>query len=42
MSSAQEAAMASADVQEAHTSTGLDNVKMAMWDFRGSECLFCG
>ena len=42
MSSAQEAAMASADLHEAHTSTGLDNVKMAMWGFLGSECLFFG
>jgi len=25
-----------------HTSTGLDNVKMAMWAFLGSECLFFG
>jgi heme/copper-type cytochrome/quinol oxidase subunit 3 len=27
---------------EHHTSTGLDNVKMAMWAFLGSECLFFG
>jgi heme/copper-type cytochrome/quinol oxidase subunit 3 len=26
----------------AHTSTGLDNTKMAMWAFLGSECLFFG
>ena len=25
-----------------HTSTGLDNVKIAMWAFLGSECLFFG
>ena len=25
-----------------HTSTGLDNTKMAMWAFLGSECLFFG
>ncbi len=27
---------------EPHTSTGVDNVKMAMWTFLGSECLFFG
>jgi heme/copper-type cytochrome/quinol oxidase subunit 3 len=27
---------------EPHTSTGLDNTKMAMWAFLGSECLFFG
>jgi cytochrome c oxidase subunit 3/cytochrome o ubiquinol oxidase subunit 3 len=27
---------------EHHTSTGLDNVKMGMWGFLGSECLFFG
>ncbi|HEX2235859.1 MAG TPA: cytochrome c oxidase subunit 3 [Actinomycetota bacterium] len=27
---------------EQHTSTGLDNVKLAMWAFLGSECLFFG
>jgi heme/copper-type cytochrome/quinol oxidase subunit 3 len=27
---------------EHHTSTGLDNVKLAMWAFLGSECLFFG
>jgi heme/copper-type cytochrome/quinol oxidase subunit 3 len=37
---AQEAALAGA--HEQHTSTGLDNVKMAMWAFLGSECLFFG
>ena len=29
------------DVQH-HTSTGLDNTKLAMWAFLGSECLFFG
>ena len=38
--SAQEAALAA--TQEHHTSTGLDNTKMAMWAFLGSECLFFG
>jgi heme/copper-type cytochrome/quinol oxidase subunit 3 len=38
--SAHEAAMAA--TQEHHTSTGLDNTKMAMWAFLGSECLFFG
>ncbi|HVM35273.1 MAG TPA: cytochrome c oxidase subunit 3 [Actinomycetota bacterium] len=28
--------------EEHYTSTGLDNVKMAMWAFLGSECLFFG
>jgi heme/copper-type cytochrome/quinol oxidase subunit 3 len=28
--------------QEHHTSTGLDNVKLAVWAFLGSECLFFG
>ena len=27
---------------EHHTSTGLDNTKLAMWAFLGSECLFFG
>jgi heme/copper-type cytochrome/quinol oxidase subunit 3 len=27
---------------EHHTSTGLDSVKLAMWAFLGSECLFFG
>jgi heme/copper-type cytochrome/quinol oxidase subunit 3 len=36
---AQEAAV---HAPEHHTSTGLDNVKMAMWAFLGSECLFFG
>jgi heme/copper-type cytochrome/quinol oxidase subunit 3 len=31
-----------AHAAEHHTSTGLDNVKMAMWAFLGSECLFFG
>ena len=38
--SSQEAALAA--TQEHHTSTGLDNTKMAMWAFLGSECLFFG
>jgi len=38
--SAHEAAIGTAHQQ--HTSTGLDNVKMAMWAFLGSECLFFG
>jgi heme/copper-type cytochrome/quinol oxidase subunit 3 len=38
--SAQEAAAAA--TQEHYTSTGLDNTKMAMWAFLGSECLFFG
>ena len=33
---------APAHVAEHRTSTGLDNVKMAMWAFLGSECLFFG
>jgi cytochrome c oxidase subunit 3/cytochrome o ubiquinol oxidase subunit 3 len=35
----QEAAL---HAEEHHTSTGLDNVKMGMWAFLGSECLFFG
>ena len=36
-------AAAPAPAHEEHqTSTGLDNVKMAMWAFLGSECLFFG
>lgn len=31
-----------AHAHEHHTSTGLDNVKLAMWAFLGSECLFFG
>jgi heme/copper-type cytochrome/quinol oxidase subunit 3 len=27
---------------EAHTSTGISNVKLGMWTFLGSECLFFG
>ncbi|HVF54275.1 MAG TPA: cytochrome c oxidase subunit 3 [Actinomycetota bacterium] len=27
---------------EHHTSTGIDNAKLAMWTFLGSECLFFG
>jgi cytochrome c oxidase subunit 3/cytochrome o ubiquinol oxidase subunit 3 len=38
--SAHEAAVAG--TQEHYTSTGLDNTKMAMWAFLGSECLFFG
>ena len=34
-------AEATQDVQH-HTSTGLDNSKLAMWAFLGSECLFFG
>lgn len=33
---------ATAPREEHHTSTGLDNVKLAMWAFLGSECLFFG
>ncbi len=35
-------AVAGAAHAEQHTSTGLDNTKMAMWAFLGSECLFFG
>jgi heme/copper-type cytochrome/quinol oxidase subunit 3 len=38
--SAHELALGATHEQE--TSTGLDNVKMAMWAFLGSECLFFG
>jgi heme/copper-type cytochrome/quinol oxidase subunit 3 len=31
-----------AAAHEHHTSTGLDSVKLAMWAFLGSECLFFG
>jgi cytochrome c oxidase subunit 3/cytochrome o ubiquinol oxidase subunit 3 len=31
-----------AALQEHHTTTGLDNTKLAMWAFLGSECLFFG
>ena len=35
--------MATAEhAHEHHTSTGLDNSKLAMWAFLGSECLFFG
>jgi cytochrome c oxidase subunit 3/cytochrome o ubiquinol oxidase subunit 3 len=27
---------------EPHTSTGIDNAKLAIWGFLGSECLFFG
>ncbi len=33
---------AQAAATEHHTSTGLDNTKLAMWAFLGSECLFFG
>jgi heme/copper-type cytochrome/quinol oxidase subunit 3 len=33
---------AAVHAHEHHTSTGLDNVKMGMWAFLGSECLFFG
>jgi cytochrome c oxidase subunit 3/cytochrome o ubiquinol oxidase subunit 3 len=33
---------AAAAVDEHYTSTGLDNAKMGMWAFLGSECLFFG
>ncbi len=36
------AAHAAHGAPEPHTSTGVDNVKMAMWTFLGSECLFFG
>lgn len=35
-------AVAHAAHEEHHTSTGLDNVKLAVWAFLGSECLFFG
>jgi heme/copper-type cytochrome/quinol oxidase subunit 3 len=35
-------ATAHVGAEEHHTSTGLDNVKLAMWAFLGSECLFFG
>ena len=35
--------MSTAEVRhEAHTATGLDNRKLGMWAFLGSECLFFG
>ncbi len=40
--SASEAAASPAHPEEHHTSMGLDNTKMAMWAFLGSECLFFG
>ena len=41
--SAEAASVAEAGhVEEHHTSTGLDNTKLAMWAFLGSECLFFG
>jgi heme/copper-type cytochrome/quinol oxidase subunit 3 len=39
---AQEAVSPHGAVSHEHTSTGLDNVKMGMWAFLGSECLFFG
>jgi heme/copper-type cytochrome/quinol oxidase subunit 3 len=33
---------AQASMHEAETATGLDSVKMGMWAFLGSECLFFG
>src|SRR3712207_2796162 len=39
--STHEAAVAPPE-HEHHTSTGLDNVKIALWAFLGSECLFFG
>ena len=32
----------SVEAHEAHTATGLDNRKLGMWAFLGSECLFFG
>jgi heme/copper-type cytochrome/quinol oxidase subunit 3 len=40
--SSQQAAAPHGAVGQEHTSTGLDNVKMGMWAFLGSECLFFG
>ena len=41
--STSEAAFGGSTAPEAHhTSTGLDNTKLAMWAFLGSECLFFG
>jgi heme/copper-type cytochrome/quinol oxidase subunit 3 len=37
-----EAAAAAAAHDDHQTSTGLDNTKLAMWAFLGSECLFFG
>ena len=37
-----QAAAAHGAATEHHTSTGLDNTKLAMWAFLGSECLFFG
>ena len=34
--------MATHEAAAHHTSTGLDNTKLAMWGFLGSECLFFG
>ncbi len=40
--STHEAALPAPHAEEHHTSFGLDNTKMAMWAFLGSECLFFG
>ena len=40
--STHEVASTHAPAPEHHTSTGLDNTKLAMWAFLGSECLFFG
>ena len=40
--SATQAAASAAHTPDEQTSTGLDNTKMAMWAFLGSECLFFG
>lgn len=40
--STHEAALGAAHEEHHYTSTGLDSVKMAMWAFLGSECLFFG
>ncbi|MDQ4145858.1 MAG: heme-copper oxidase subunit III [Actinomycetota bacterium] len=43
MSATEAASVAgAAPAEEHHTSTGLDNTKLAMWSFLGSECLFFG
>jgi cytochrome c oxidase subunit 3/cytochrome o ubiquinol oxidase subunit 3 len=44
MSASEEAHLerAAGPLHEAHTSTGLDNVKIGMWAFLASECLFFG
>ncbi len=42
VSSGQLAVPADPHRPDTHTSTGLDNTKLAMWAFLGSECLFFG